>query len=138
MAIFPFVSVTAEQETTSLPIFQEIAWNYETDSPIMQDGEPVIVEKTEAIKVWIHKAMNTERYLYMAHTWKYGAEVESLIGTTLTPKAKESEIKRYITEALLVNPYITEVKEFSISFKSDTVNAEFTVITIYGEVSMSV
>lgn len=138
MAIFPFVSVTAEQETTSLPIFQEIAWNYETDSPIMQDGEPVIVEKTEAIKVWIHKAMNTERYLYMAHTWKYGAEVESLIGTTLTPKAKESEIKRYITEALLVNPYITEVKEFFISFKSDTVNAEFTVITIYGEVSMSV
>lgn len=138
MAIFPFVSITAEQETTSLPIFQEIAWNYETDSPIMQDGEPIIVEKIEAIKVWIYKALNTERYLYMAHTWKYGAEVESLIGTTLTPKAKESEIKRYITEALLVNPYITEVKEFSISFKSDTVNAEFTVITMYGEVSMSV
>lgn len=138
MAIFPFISITAEQETTSLPIFQEIAWNYKTDSPIMQDGEPVIVEKTEAIKVWIHKAMNTERYLYMAHTWKYGAEVESLIGTTLTPKAKESEIKRYITETLLVNPYITEVKDFSISFKSDTVNAEFTVITMYGEVSMSV
>ena len=138
MAIFPFVSVTADNITTSLPIFKEIAWNYETDSPIMQDGEPVIVEKTEAIKVWIYKAMNTERYLYMAHTWKYGAEVESLIGTTLTPKAKESEIKRYITETLLVNPYITEIKDFSISFKSDTVNAEFTVITIYGEVSMSV
>lgn len=138
MAIFPFVSVTAEQETTSLPIFQDIAWNYETDSPIMKDGEPVIVEKTEAIKVWIYKALNTERYLYMAHTWKYGAEVESLIGTTLTPKAKESEIKRYISEALLVNPYITEIKDFTISSKGDVVNVEFTVITMYGEVSMSV
>lgn len=138
MAIFPFVSVTADNITTSLPIFKEIAWNYETDSPIMQDGEPVIVEKTEAIKVWIYKVMNTERYLYMAHTWQYGAEVESLIGTTLTPKAKESEIKRYITEALLVNPYITELKDFSISFKNDEVSIEFIVISIYGEVSMSV
>lgn len=137
-SIFPFLNITETTENTELPIFKEVAWNYETDTPILQDGEPVIVEKNEALKVWIYKALKTERYIYMAHTWRYGAETESLIGTSLTPSAAKSEIKRYVTEALLVNPYISELKDFSVTYDGDIVTVAFKTITVYGEVSINV
>ena len=48
------------------------------------------------------------------------------------PEIIDSEIKRYVIETLMVNPYIQELSEFSFEHTASVVAVDFTVTTIYG------
>ena len=56
-----------------------------------------------------------------------------LIGKTYTPSLTKEEAKRYIKEALLINPYILEVDVLDTTFKNDLLSADIKITTIYGE-----
>ena len=56
-----------------------------------------------------------------------------LIGKAYTSSLIKSEAKRYIKEALEINPYILEVDVLDIDFKDGTLNANINLLTIYGE-----
>jgi hypothetical protein len=120
------------------PMYREVAWDYENSKPIYKSGLPVIIEGAAAIKVWAWKALRTVRYRYEMHTWDYGNEVESLIGQPYSQELKESEAARYVKECLEINPYITDVKDISVAFSSDRLTVRCTLVTIYGEVDISV
>ena len=66
--MFPALDIynTDIQTTTNeeLPIFREVLIDFETGAPVMNNGNFIIVEKNEALKVWGWKALNTERYRY--------------------------------------------------------------------------
>jgi hypothetical protein len=124
--------------SSNLPLIKEYAWNFDKNEFILQDGKFVIVTGNEAIKVWAWKALHTERYHYLAYSWDFGQELESLIGSGLPRDAIESECRRFITEALTVNPYINSVSNIEISMSDSIIGADFTLNTPYGEVNMSV
>jgi len=139
--IFPFLDVPpeAEQEVAGeLPLFREYGWNAEKGDFTMKDGNPVELEGREALRVWIYKALVTERFRYLAYTWDYGSELERLIGSTFSARAKQSEAERYVREALLMNPYIVDIKDMEVSFEGDTLQVQFTAATVYGEVNVVV
>lgn len=123
---------------SNLPLIKEYAWDFDKNEFILQDGKFVIVTGNEAIKVWAWKALHTERYHYLAYSWDFGQELESLIGSGLPREAIESECRRFITEALTVNPYINSVSNIEISMNDSIIGADFTLNTPYGEVNMSV
>ena len=136
MSIFPFISGDdgiLETSTNALPIYYEVAWDFVNDRAIFQDGNPKIVEKNEAIKVWAYKALLASRYEHSIYSWDYGSELMSLIGKAYTPKLTEAEAKRYIKEALLINPYILEVNILDTSFLNGVLSATVKLSTIYGE-----
>lgn len=137
MSIFPFVEDVDIGAPTNepLPLYKEVAWDYINNKPLIENGEFKIVEGNEAIKVWIYKAILTSRYEYPIYSWDYGSEVMSLIGKAYTPSLTQSECKRYIEEALMINPYILDVDVIDTSFKDTTLTANIKVKTIYeGEV----
>ena len=140
MSIFPFISHNEEEkEVNILPTYYEVAWDYETDNIQIVNGNPVIVEGNEAIKVWCYKTLLTSRYDHYIYSWDHGSELQNLIGKPYSRNLTESEAKRYIEEALSMNPYITEVTINSCVFDGDSLNANITVNTIYeGEVNLSV
>ena len=140
MSIFPFISYNEEEkEVNILPTYYEVAWDYETDNIQIVNGNPVIVEGNEAIKVWCYKTLLTSRYDHYIYSWDHGSELQNLIGKPYSRDLTESEAKRYIEEALSMNPYITEVTINSCVFDGDSLNANITVNTIYeGEVNLSV
>ena len=140
MSIFPFISHNEEEkEVNILPTYYEVAWDYETDNIQIVNGNPVIVEGNEAIKVWCYKTLLTPRYDHYIYSWDHGSELQNLIGKSYSRDLTESEAKRYIEEALSMNPYITEVTINSCVFDGDSLNANITVNTIYeGEVNLSV
>lgn len=140
MSIFPFISHNEEEkEVNILPTYYEVAWDYETDNIQIVNGNPVIVEGNEAIKVWCYKTLLTSRYDHYIYSWDHGSELQNLIGKPYSRDLTESEAKRYIEEALSMNPYITEVTINSCVFDGDSLNANITVNTIYeGEVNLSV
>lgn len=134
-SIFPFTVQNPEQEAEaekSLPIFKELAYDYANNCLLRMGGKPYLIEKDEALKVWIYKALKTRRFTWQAYTHAYGTEVDNVIGMNNSPEIIDSEIKRYVIETLMVNPYIQELSDFDFLHKSSIVSVSFTVITIYG------
>lgn len=95
------------------------------------------VEDKEALKIWIHFALRTERYKYLIYSWNYGNEINNIIGKKTTKGLFYSEVKRYIEESLLINENIKGVKDLKINIDGSKLNIEFTVITIFGEVDIN-
>lgn len=133
-SLFPFIdSKPIEKSTETLPIYREVAWNFENNIPIMENGSFKIVEGIEAIKTWIWKSLNTERYKYLIYSWDFGHELDSLIGKSYTPSYTSAETIRYIKEALLINPYIKNIDIITSTFKDGKLIADIKINTIYGE-----
>ena len=140
MSFFPFISVPDTEVTTETPLtmYREIAWDYKLDEPVLVNGELLVVEGNEAIKVWCYKALKTERFIYDVYTWNHGTELDALIGKPYSKELIKAEATRYIQEALLINEYILDVNVLDVSFEGDTLTAQVSVTTIYGEVDVVV
>ena len=134
MSLFPFVTYKEDMiKNNSFPLYREIAWDFKRDIPILENGDFKIVEGNEAIKVWVYKALLVPRYNYSIYSWNYGSELMDLIGKAYTPQLTKSEAKRYIEEALKINPYILDVNVIDTDFKDSVLSANVKITTIYGE-----
>lgn len=137
--IFPAVQPEAEiSRTEALPLCQEIAWDFNSGQPVFSAGNPVIVTGAEAVRVWAWKALKTARCHHDVYTWDYGCEIENLVGRSYGDQVKEREAVRYIREALLINPYISDVRQIDVDFSGTELRISCKVITVYGEVEVNV
>lgn len=128
---------TELQTTVELPIFKELAVDFETGQLKTRGGQYYYVEKNEAIKVWCWKALFSSRYTYLAYSTNYGNEIYTLIGRYLDKQLLYSELRRMIEEALLCNPYITSLSDFDITREGAKVVCNFSVNTVYGNVAQA-
>ena len=134
MSLFPFVTYKEDiVKNNSFPLYREVAWDFKRDIPILENGDFKIVEGNEAIKAWVYKALLVPRYNYSIYSWNYGSELMDLIGKAYTPQLTKSEAKRYIEEALKINPYILDVNVVDTDFKDSILSANVKITTIYGE-----
>ena len=139
MSYFPFISPAPNLEALSeFPFYKEIAWDFENNQPIIENGEFKILEGNEAIKVWIYLALMTNNKQYPIYSWDYGSEVKELIGKNYTKALVEAEAKRLIEECLLINPYILEVDVTSTSFKDSVLTCDIKITTIYGDMEVNI
>ena len=140
MSLFPFISNNVDEVKVdnSFPLYKEVAWDFEKDTPILENGDFKIVEGNNAIKVWVYKALLTPRYNHSIYSWDYGSELMDLVGKAYTPSLTKEEAKRYIKEALLINPYILEVTVVDTSFNNGLLSADIKIVTIYGESEVTV
>lgn len=135
-AEFPFIGSTQALDTNTLPLFKMYAWDFDKHTfKLDGNGKMILLEGNDALEVWITKALMTERFVYKAYTWRYGAELKRFIGKVMGVQERKSELKRMITECLMVNPYIRSID--SIVFEEDEHNRELTVTitltTVYGK-----
>lgn len=121
-----------EEEESAEEIFTEYGIDFETGQ---LTGD--VVTGKEAVRVWAFFALQIQRYRYRIFTWNYGSEAETLIGTNYGRDYTESEIKRFITDCLSVNPYITGIDDFKIKFEGSSLTASFTIQTSYGDTQMT-
>ena len=134
MSLFPFMSDTDEVKVNNtFPLYREIAWDFKNNIPILENGDFKIVEGNEAIKVWILKTLLINRYEFEIFSWDYGSELISLIGKAYTPSLTKEEAKRYIKEALEINPYIINIDVVDVNFSDAILHGEVKIKTIYGE-----
>ena len=139
MTLFPLIETPAEgagQTAAVLPLYREAAWDFETDQPVWQGGSPKWVTGAQAVAVWIWNTLHYVRCSLDIFSWNWGNEIQNLTGRPFTQGVKESEAVRYVQECLLVNPYITEVRQISVTFREATLAICCAVDTIYGEVKI--
>lgn len=136
---FVFGSTNDTVESFALPEFKEYAWDFAKNSFIYDDnGQHKIVTRNEAIKIWVYKALLTERYRYRAYFDDYGAELEHFIGTVPNDDKQAGEVYRYIEEALLVNPYILEVENVSFEQAGKAITLNIALTTVYGSATLGI
>lgn len=134
MNLFPELTVgIAFDPSENLPVYTEWAYDFDKNCFLTRNGKYYLVEKNEAIRIWIYKAMKTARYRYPAYPREYGQELDEIVGMSSSREIRESEAERLIQEALLVNPYITDVGDFEFEHRGSNLHIWFTVETIYGE-----
>lgn len=136
MSIFPFINTKLDTDqitTNDLPLFKEFAYDFQNNCLLRKaDGAPYLVEKNEALKIWIYKALLTERFQYVAYDTDFGSEINTLVGQNYNTDITNSELKRMIIETLMCNPYLTELKNWNFESLRSGVRVEFDVTTIYG------
>lgn len=87
----------------------------------------------EAMKQAIYKILHTERYKHEIYSWNYGIELRDLFGQPLP--YVYPEIERRVTEALLADDRITDVKDFTFENPElGVVFAKFKVDTVFGTI----
>ena len=128
IGIFP--SYSAQEKTNTLPIPRDIAIDFATGEPIIENNDFVVVEKDEAIKVWCYYALKISKGRFLAFTSNYGSELEEkLIGKQYNSDTY-SKIKRIVEDCLLVNKYIKSIDDITVSF-NDKINIEIELTTVY-------
>lgn len=141
-SFYPFIDFLSETNNNipnnePLPLYREIAWDFENDIPLLENNDFKIVEKNEAIKVWIYHAIKTQRYGYSIYSWDFGAEIENLMGQNYTVEYTKTEVTRYITEALEINPYILSIDKIIVEFNDDVLYVYIKITTVYEELEVN-
>lgn len=128
------------ESTKDLPLFKEMAIDFETGEILTENGEIIILEGKEALNVWIWKALKTERNRFEAYSNNFGSDIYKEIGYVYDRVVKEQLIINEIIDTLLVNPYITNAYNFEITYSDDdlTLNINFKVDSIYGTAAQEV
>lgn len=134
---FPFMDgKPIEKDTSTLPLYKEIAWDFKRNIPLIENGDFKILEGLEAIKTWVWKALNTERFKYIIYSWDYGNEIETLISKPYTPSYTQAEVTRYVEEALLINPYIKSIYRIESKFNNGKLNINLKLSTVYSDLDL--
>lgn len=139
MGLFPFIAAKIKtSDTEELTEYKELAYDYDNNCLKKKAGKYYLVTQNEALKIWIYKALKTKRFVYQAYTHKYGTEIDNVIGVSEEKGIIESEIRRYITETVMVNPYIQELSNFSYDWqKTSFCLVTYDITTIYDRFTWS-
>ena len=136
MAEYPFANIANVSSATELPLFKEYAWNFEEEHFIYDDnGNHILFEGNEALKVWCYKALRTERFMYLAYSRNFGIELYPFMAKVMSVGQRKSELKRIIIECLMINPYIVSVDSVTFDETNRNENMEIHIVltTVYGE-----
>lgn len=136
MAEYPFAAVQTTPTEEDLPLFKEYAWDFENDKFLYDgNGRHILLEGNEALKVWIYKVLKTERFMYLAYSKRFGIELYPFMAKVMSVLQRKSELRRMITEALMVNAYISSIDSiiFDEQNRGEDMEIQIVLTTIYGE-----
>ena len=133
-SIFPSfveeVKAIEQNKNNTLPVAKDIAIDFNTGEPIIKNGDFVVVEKNEAIKVWCYYALKIAKGRFLAFTNNYGSELEEKIIGKQYNSDTQKQVKRIVEDCLLVNKYIKSIDNAAVSF-DDKINIEIELTTVY-------
>ena len=133
-SIFPSfveeVRAIEQNQNNTLPLARDIAINFNTGEPIIKNGDFVVVERNEAIKVWCYYALKIAKGRFLAFTHNYGSELEEKIIGKQYSSDTQKQVKKIVEDCLLINPYIKSIDNVRVSF-DDRLTIEIELTTIY-------
>lgn len=108
----------AESDKRS-PVFDWEAGDFVKDN----QGAVLTVTEGEAMKQIVLKALNTVRGVYAIYAnvddedlnHKYGNDTENVLRQDISEEVRIAELKRAVYEALIYDPWVTDVYDISVS-----------------------
>jgi hypothetical protein len=124
--LFPTETVTTTSDSTDETVSKVTfgsSWQFDFEKGefvTTATGKVAETQDTAAWIEWCMKALATERYRYLIYSRNHGQEFDDLIRKHLNRAGNESEIKRMVTEALMVDPRTAKVDNFTFSWDGNT------------------
>lgn len=137
MNVLPEESVYSAQTDESLPLARDWAIDTNTGRMLYQNGRQYMVDGLEAVRVWIWKALHTERAAGDVYGGVFGRDFEDLTGAGVNEAVQDTLAER-IADCLTASPYIPAVDGFTFAYTETTLSTNFTVHTVYGDVNTEV
>lgn len=139
----PFIArntQTIQSAADTLPILTEYGYDFDKQQFLYdENGNNITVTEDEALKVWIYKAILTERYRYLAYHDEYGITIEPYQGTMPNNVYTADRIRQNIREGLSINPYIAKINSITIDKREkDELIVSGDVTSIYSDDSLIV
>lgn len=139
----PFIArntQTIQSAADTLPLLTEYGYDFDKQQFLYdENGNNVTVTEDEALKVWIYKAILTERYRYLAYHDDYGITIEPYQGTMPNNVYTADRIRQNIREGLSINPYIAKINSITITKREkDDLEIAVDVTSIYSDESITV
>ncbi|AYO30798.1 DUF2634 domain-containing protein [Biomaibacter acetigenes] len=136
--LFPTEEVQAQPETveTASEVSFGKSWRFDFDKGefvLTPAGKVAETSDVDAWLEWCRKALMTARYQHLIYSRNYGQEFDDLISRHLNREGNESEIKRIVTETLMVDPRTVAVENFTFQWEGDTVYFTCEVSNVRGE-----
>lgn len=132
LAMAPLSSSAAIATGEELPTLMEYAFDFETEQfKVDENGQLYLVERNEALKIWLYFALLTERYKYRANSRDYGTEIDRMMGLNVSSGIKRAELERTIREAILICPYVKSIKSLTIDNTDGLVTVGVEVESVY-------
>lgn len=109
-------------------------YDFDKGDFVLRDGKLVGIEGVEGVKVWINKVLRTEKFKFKIYETEedqdeYGVTIKKLVSGRKFPVFfLESELEREITESLMKNVEINNIKDFKIEQQLTTLTIYFTVV----------
>src|SRR5690606_32310060 len=95
-------------------------------------GRPVEAVGADAYRQWVLTCLLAERYEYLAYGPDFGVEIKAIMRANYPRDIAESEIRRTITEALMVDPRTVSVGGFKFRWEGDSVWVTCEVEGVFG------
>lgn len=92
------------------------------------------VTNKKALKQWIKKALKTARFRYLIYSDEYGSELEDAIGREASRDLIDTEIPRFIREALTIHDRISDITNVTTERKLKHTEITFKVVLEDGTV----
>lgn len=110
---------------------KSLSFNFSTgEFDIDSKGGVVITTPEDSVVLWVRKTLYHLRFSKIGYTGNYGIETD-VLNLYNSREAKESWLKRTITEAIGADPHnrIADVEEFSFYYpEPDSIIVKFTII----------
>jgi len=94
------------------------------------------IDGLEALSQHCKKMLLTQRHKYLIYDDDIGSEHETLIGADVPEEYIESELPRMITDALIGDNRIVDIRDFVQEKHGDERIVTFTIDSVYGEIEM--
>ncbi|RIJ63598.1 DUF2634 domain-containing protein [Rummeliibacillus sp. POC4] len=124
--------LVADEEIETLSDIYARKFDHEGKKTIVTgSGRTINGTAIDAYRFWVIKCLLTERYQCAAYSTDFGIEFEAIMEADYDRDIAESEIKRSITEALLVDERTVDVLDFTFEWEGDSCHITFIVESIY-------
>lgn len=125
-ATFEIPDELEDLETEGPEYGQEWQFDFELGDFVMVGGRPVLLDPYQSWVQWCVKAVKTERFIHLAYSDDYGAELEQMSSHASRADA-ETFLEEAITDALEVDPRTGSVSAFEFEWLGDRLGVSFTV-----------
>ncbi|GKV54232.1 hypothetical protein NCCP2222_01790 [Sporosarcina sp. NCCP-2222] len=130
---FDAPDLMADEEVETLQDVYAYKFDYDQERLVVTGtGKAVKGGPIDAYRFWAVKCCLTERYKYVSYTDDFGVEFERIMAADYPRPIAESEIKRTITEALMVDERTVSVGGFSFEWEGDSCWIHFDLESVYG------
>lgn len=120
-------------EEEALPEVESYAYNFDEGRIVVTVSDKTLrSDARDAYIFWAAKCVSTERYAHEAYSDDFGVSFLAIMKEDYPRGIAESEIKREIKEALMVDSRTINVFNFRFNWKSDSCFINYQVESVYG------